>query len=147
MVDSIISLSLLEDSSVSPIDETDAFPVNQSQLSLIISDEDGDLINWSIQTLPDVGSASGTNESCGEKSCFISDLIYYTTYTWFVNVSDGIVWTNESFSFTTDIDSTDQRPIISNPFPLNNSTSIDVQQDNISIILEDPDGDHHIGAH
>ncbi len=128
--------------SVLPTDGADEIPVNQSQLSLIISDEDGDMINWSIQTCPDVGSADGSNESCGEKTCIISDLLYYTTYVWFVNVSDGSIWTNESFMFTTDIDPTDQLPIISNPLPLNNSTSIDVLMENISITLEDPDGDN-----
>ena len=75
--------------------------VSTSSLSIIIEDPDGDSFNWTIETSPNIGSNSGSNDSNGTKSCIISDLAYFTTYHWFVNATDGTHWTNGSYSFTT----------------------------------------------
>ena len=61
-------------------------------------------VDWSVETVPDIGSASGINEATGSKSCDITTILAYdTTYTWYVNVTDsgsGIT-ISEIFSFTT----------------------------------------------
>ncbi|RKY68399.1 MAG: hypothetical protein DRQ24_11755, partial [Candidatus Latescibacterota bacterium] len=76
--------------------------ITQSSVSVTITDIDGDTFNWTIETSPDVGNASGNNENNGTKICTLSTpLNYNATYTWYVNVTDGYDWTNKSFSFTT----------------------------------------------
>lgn len=69
------------------------------------NDIDGDLLNYSIETNPNIGSInnlSGPGELGGVKTCSISGLAYSTTYTWYVNVTDGTDWTNETFWFETE---------------------------------------------
>jgi len=69
-------------------------------LSVVITDGNSDF-NYTIETDPDIGSSSGNNEIDGVKGCIVSGLNYSTTYTWYVNATDGEVWVNESYSFTT----------------------------------------------
>jgi len=76
--------------------------VTLSQLSVEISDPDGDLMDWTIETSPNIGSASGNNAEDGTITCPISGLQYGATYHWYVNVTDGNSWTNETYTFTTE---------------------------------------------
>lgn len=85
----------------SPSNGDTSIALNFSQLSVNITDFDSDLLNWTIETSPDVGNSSGLNDASGIKTCNISNLNYSTQYTWFVNVTDGYYWTNESYTFTT----------------------------------------------
>jgi len=70
-------------------------------LSIAIADFHGDTFNWTIETSPNVGSSSGNGQTNGSKTCSVSGLAYSTTYYWFVNATDGKLWTNRSYSFTT----------------------------------------------
>jgi len=96
-------------------------PANNSRfvdlsLSLInatIEELDGEYINWTIETYPDIGSYYGNDESSGDKMCTVSGLQYNTTYTWWVNVTDGKVWTKETYYF-----STNYYPTIYSPNPI-----------------------------
>jgi len=88
-------------SNPSPSDGATDVDVSLSQLNIDISDPEGDLMNWSIETSPDIGSASGNNTENGTITCPVSGLSYGTTYTWYVNVTDGQAWTNETYTFTT----------------------------------------------
>ena len=74
-------------------------------LYVTVEDPQGDSFNWSIETSPDVGFSSGIGEFNGTKTCFIFNLNYDTTYTWFVNTTDmgSGNWTNETYSFTTEL--------------------------------------------
>jgi len=72
-----------------------------TSLSAYINDIEGNVFNWTIQTSPHIGNNSGTNTLNGTKSCSISGLNYGTTYTWYVNVSDGNSWMRAWYSFTT----------------------------------------------
>jgi len=76
--------------------------IGTSSLTITIEDPDGDSFDWAIETCPDIGSCSATGASNGSKSCSISDLSYSTTYHWFVNVTDGEHWTNETYFFITE---------------------------------------------
>ncbi len=129
-------------SSENPDDDSINVLVNSSELSIMIFDENMDILNWSIETSPEVGNSSGVNDSGGEKTCSISDLKYCTRYTWFVNVSDGFFWTNQSYMFTTEEDPLNTKPVLSNPIPGNESVLVDVWIDNVCLNLTDSDGDN-----
>ncbi|RLF57135.1 MAG: hypothetical protein DRN27_08340, partial [Thermoplasmata archaeon] len=131
-----------EISSFSPSDGSTDVSLNLSTISVFMSDADADQINWTIQTSPDIGNSSDSYDSYGERTCTISSLEYYTTYTCFVNATDGTFWTNKTFTFTTIIDSSSEKPIISNCSPENNSENIDVWIENVTLIIRDPDGDN-----
>lgn len=74
---------------------------NLSQLSVFIKDDDGDRMNWTIETSPDIGSNEGIMESMGSKHVSISNLKFSQKYKWFVNVTDGKEWTRKVYFFTT----------------------------------------------
>ena len=86
-----------------PFNDETGVSISLSQLSINITVGD-DLLNYTIETSPDIGSqdnSSGPGETGGIKTCDISGLTYDTTYTWYVNASDGTEWTNITYSFTT----------------------------------------------
>jgi len=81
--------------------------VSTSSLSVYISDPEGDSFDWTIETSPNIGSNSGTDESNDTKICSISSLNYGTTYTWYVNATDtggSGQTTEEIYTFTTEED-------------------------------------------
>ena len=71
-----------------------------ANLSVVISDADS-LFSYTIETSPDIGDISENNVDDGVKTCIVSGLSYSTTYTWYVNVTDGVDWTRTSYTFTT----------------------------------------------
>ncbi|RLF42791.1 MAG: hypothetical protein DRN18_01730 [Thermoplasmata archaeon] len=85
-----------------PANNSANVPITLSQLSVEISDPDGDLMDWTIETSPNIGSASGNNAEDGTITCPVSNLTYGTTYKWYVNVTDGNDWTNKTYTFTTE---------------------------------------------
>ncbi len=85
-------------------------PISTSSLRITIEDPDGDSIDWNIRTSPNIGSSYGNSEYNGSKSCSISDLAYSQTYHWSVSATDGIYWTNETYSFTTEAGPPDNPP-------------------------------------
>ncbi len=89
-------------SSESPENQSIDVPITTTSVSIVIEDPDGDTFNSTIETSPDAGNSSHTNEENGTKTCPISNLDYDTTYTWYVNVTDGGYWTNHTFWFTTE---------------------------------------------
>ena len=77
--------------------------ITLSQLSVTITDPDGDTFNWTIETSPNIGSSSGDYATNGSKTCSVSGLTCSNTYYWYVNVTDNGTgnWTNTSYYFTT----------------------------------------------
>ncbi|MFW6121389.1 MAG: PKD domain-containing protein [Petrotogales bacterium] len=100
-------------SSLSIVDGANKVSIGTSSLSITIEDPNGDSIDWTIETSPNIGSNSGNNDYNGSKSCSISGLAYSTTYNWFVNATDGTYWTNRSYSFTTKSASSPGQPVSS----------------------------------
>ena len=94
-------------------------PLYISALNLTMYDYEGSPITWTIQISPNVGSASGINESNGTKSCSVSGLQMGVTYTWFINATDGFNWRRESYVFTTR-----HSQQITNPYPTNGQTNV-----------------------
>ena len=130
----------VELSSPSPSDGSTGVSILTSSVSVSMQDPDGNLFNWSIETSPNIGYNSSVNAVNGTKTCLISDLSYSTTYTWYVNVTDGISTTNASYTFTTESQPVDHPPQFSNPVFVNGSTSICISISNLSITINDPEG-------
>ena len=90
-------------SNENPADESTGISITITSLSVKIEDLEGDNFDWSIETSPNIGSNSDTNEHNGTKTCSISGLVYDTTYTWYVNASDSGSGetTSEVYTFST----------------------------------------------
>jgi len=86
----------------SPFDGAANVPTSLSQLSFCVTDYQGALMNYTVTTYPNIGSGNATNVSNGKYTLTVSNLDYDTTYTWFVNVTDGITWANKTFTFTSE---------------------------------------------
>ncbi len=111
-------------SNETPENESTNVPINTTTLQITIQHGQGNLLNYSIQTLPEIGHTTQKNTTGGTVLCSIMNLTYSTTYTWLVNVSDGNNWTNRSFWFTTEDPDTTSPEIsliryrVSNPIDL-----------------------------
>jgi len=90
---------------------SDESPTNEStadvstDITIIINDGNGDAFNYTIDVDPattisgqDVGSSSEYGESNGTKTLDVN-LSNNVNYIWYVNVTDGFVWTNVSYNF------------------------------------------------
>ena len=91
-------------SSADPTNGASGISVNKVNVSVDIADPNGDTMNWSIEVdNSDNTSANGASNST--INCSLSTpLSYSTTYTWWVNVTDGAEWTNTTYTFTTGSD-------------------------------------------
>jgi len=72
-----------------------------SELSFTLTDIQGDKMDYTVETSPDIGSDSATNVGNGVYSMQIDTLEENIWYYWFVNVTDGEHWTKEKFNFYT----------------------------------------------
>ncbi|MBE3136799.1 MAG: hypothetical protein IMZ43_05330, partial [Thermoplasmata archaeon] len=80
-------------------------PMNLPQLLFTLQDYQDDPLSYTVETSPSIGSASAVGVFDGTYSVPISGLTEFTTYTWYVNVTDGTHWTHEMFTFTTGLSS------------------------------------------
>jgi hypothetical protein len=92
-----------EVSNPSPPDGSNGVSVSLSQLSFDLVDYQGDLMNYVVSTLPNIGGGIGTNVANGRYSIPVSGLTYDTTYEWFVSVTDGTHSTDVTYTFTTSL--------------------------------------------
>ncbi len=108
-----------QQSGENPTDTSTNIPIIITNINVTIEDPNGDPINWTIETSPNIGSQdnSSSSEGNGSKVCSVSGLAYGTTYTWYVNSSDGVDLSNEAYTFTTSY-----LPELTNPGPNNGST-------------------------
>ena len=82
-----------------PADGKWSVPLSLSELSFRIRDPDGDRMDYTVTTNPDIGSDSGYNKNDGRYSVSISDLEPDKTYEWTVEVSDAESNVKKSFNF------------------------------------------------
>lgn len=103
---------LLDISSPSPSNKLSGVSLERSSISIVITQLQGGLFDYTITTSPDIGSVSGTSVNNGTKTCSISGLDYETTYTWIVSVQDISTggWVNKSFWFTSESEPEDDDP-------------------------------------
>ena len=100
-----------------------------------ISDPEGDSMNWSIEC-SNGQSNSSTGASNGSIELDLTGLSCCENYTVWVNVTDGSIWTNESYWFLTRCGTS---PTTTNPSPADAST--DQWPSSLSATVEDPEGD------
>jgi hypothetical protein len=122
-------------SSEYPTDLSSGISKSLSIINVTISDPEGNAMDWSIQTSPNIGNNSGNGAGNGSISCSVSGLSAGTTYYWYVNVTDGILWTIEVYRFTTSIAPTIE---LIAPSP-NGTTNIGIQP-TCKIWANDTDG-------
>jgi hypothetical protein len=84
-----------------PTDNAQYIPVETLNLSFDLKDYQGDLMDWTVETQPDIGSGAATGVSDGGYTVTISGLDYFTSYRWFVNVTDGEHWMKKTYIFRT----------------------------------------------
>ena len=84
----------------SPANSSTLWDMDTTTISININCTNG-TFNWTLDTSPDIGNNSGYTASNGSKTCTISGLLYSTTYTWIVNSTNGTLWTNATYTFTT----------------------------------------------
>ena len=89
-------------SNETPEHELQGVSVSTTEVSVNISDNGG-FFNYTIEGsfLNDVSENVTTN---GEKNATIISLEPLTTYTWYVNATDNISWTNATYTFVTEND-------------------------------------------
>ena len=94
--------------SLYPGDNKLAIPVSTDQLSFKLRDEQGDPLSYSVTTLPDIGSTSGSilsgTSDWNTLTLDISALAYDTTYYWTVTANDGTETTSSTFTFHTELE-------------------------------------------
>ena len=89
-------------SNPSPQDDERYVPVSLSHLSFHLKDFQGDPMDYTVETVPYIGSASATGVSEGTYSVPVSGLDYFIEYIWYVNATDGEHQTNKIFNFQTE---------------------------------------------
>lgn len=120
-----------------PLDGAINVPLDLSELSFRISDADGDLMNYTVTTNPNIGSWQGLNKKNGVYSVPVSGLNSNTKYSWHVMVSDGEDVSEVMFSFRTAVEA----PFISDPIPVDGDNWVSVNLSELSFRLEDLQGD------
>jgi hypothetical protein len=84
-----------------PADNAQYVPIETMNVSFDLKDYQGDLMDWTVETQPDIGSGSAIGVGDGRYTIIISGLDYFTSYKWFVNVTDGEHWMKKTYIFRT----------------------------------------------
>ncbi len=85
-----------------PSNGASGISINKDTVSALINDSDGDTMDWTIEVSNTGDTNSSNNVGNGTIECNLTTpLSNSVTYTWYVNVTDGYHWTNETFTFTT----------------------------------------------
>jgi hypothetical protein len=119
-----------------PNDGQENVPIETNELRFSLSDEDNDMMTYSVTTNPNIGTGSGSDVEDGTYSVSISDLETSTTYSWTINIDDGRNTVTKTYSFSTP----EERPVVLYPNPPNHgfaSTSIEF----LEFTLYDAQGD------
>jgi hypothetical protein len=97
---------------VSPANDALKVPVTTTQLSFNMREHQGQSVNYTVTTSPDIGNASGSSSgnsyNWGTYTVNIdpTSLDYDTTYTWTVTATDGTYTTTKTYSFHTELSPT-----------------------------------------
>lgn len=133
-----------------PADSSTNIPLLPS-LYVLCTDVDNDSMNatWysnsSGSWLP-FGSNSSFSNNTNISQTNSNFSAYSTTYWWSVNITDGISWTNETYSFTTRGLFFNSCPEASNPSPSNQSMLVSIHVGYWNITILDNDGNTTSGS-
>jgi len=120
-------------SNENPLDNAVDVPVSLSELSFRIDDADGDLMSYSVNTDPDIGSSQGQSKKNGIYKVSVNDLESKTKYNWTVAVFDGKDTVERTFSFNT----VAVEPVVSNPVPSDGQKEVPLSLAYLSFTLKD----------
>jgi len=125
-----------------PLNNTVNVSTSLDMLGFDLIDYQGDLMNYSVVTIPDISGGIQNDSGVGNDrySIPVSGLKFNTVYVWFVNVSDpggSGNWTNMSFSFST---FENAAPVLSDPSPVNRSEDVSLSPV-LSVSVSDVDED------
>jgi hypothetical protein len=126
-----------EISDIQPGDGQQNVPLTLSELQFRIQDADRDLMSYSVTTEPDIGSASGNLKPFGVYKVPVSGLMDLTSYTWYIQVTDGKETTEKICKFTTEAIA----PIVSNPLPADGERDVPMDLSMLQFTLKDYQGD------
>jgi hypothetical protein len=84
-----------------PINEEKDVPMDITQLQFTLKDPQGDTMDYTVETSPNIGYKHETGVHDGAYTVPVSGMTYGATYHWYVNVTDGAHWTRKIFSFET----------------------------------------------
>ena len=88
-------------SSESPANNSENVDINQETVAIYILDANSDTFNWTIEGKY-VENAGEINDTDGVKSAnLLTPLPYNTNIIWYVNGTDGEIWTNVTYNFDT----------------------------------------------
>ncbi len=82
-----------------PEDMAQDVPMDIPSLRFTLKDYQGDLMDYTVETSPEIGSQQQTGVPDGTYTVPVNGLMVGTSYHWFVNVTDGTHWTRKTFSF------------------------------------------------
>jgi len=88
-------------SNPSPANDEREVSINITHLQFKLKDYQGDAMDYTVQTSPNIGSDHKTNIHNGTYSVAVSGLTYGVEYRWYVNVTDGTYWTRKIYQFAT----------------------------------------------
>jgi len=92
-------------SNETPANASPHVSVYLSELSFLVSDADGDTVHYFVETSPDfIAGRQGGTATSGTTIHILRRngmLANNSTYTWWVNVTDGTMWVHNTFVFTT----------------------------------------------
>jgi len=120
-----------------PVDGQQFVSLSTTELRFAIEDADEDLMSFSVTTEPDIGSGSGGLKPEGTYSIPISGLESFTTYRWYIQLTDGKDTVNTVCSFTTE----PTAPIVSNPVPADGERDIPIDLTQLKFTIKDFQGD------
>ncbi len=84
-----------------PLNGQTNVPLTTAQLSFYLKDYQNDLMNYTVTTIPNIGSKSATNVKNGKYTISVTNLTPTTVYQWTVTVTDGKHTTQITFKFKT----------------------------------------------
>ncbi len=103
-------------SNMFPMDGSLDVSFGVANLSLDISDPDGDSFSWSISTSSNIGSNYSSGDVDGTKFCNVDGLMPDTLYTWTVSATDERGASNQAvYSFKTKKNNPPEKPVAVSP--------------------------------
>ncbi len=84
-----------------PADGEREVPMDIQQLQFTLKDYQGDTMEYTVETSPDIGSTHATGIHNGTYVVAVNGLTYGVFYRWYVNVTDGTHWTRKILTFET----------------------------------------------
>jgi hypothetical protein len=123
--------------STDPADNEQNVPLTLPVLSFTIQDPEGDLMSYTVNTIPDIGSGSGSNKPSGTYTVPIHGLQDLTQYSWTISVSDKQHTTPRTLTFTTQA----VAPVVSNPIPADETHRVPTDLQQVKFTLKDFQGD------